>query len=864
MFRKKACLLLAAVILAVPFSACQRRLIRPGGSSDGTQLQSDGSSAALPDGDFNDSSEAAQSGDEQRSNRPNTGSNSLAGPTVPTGPNNDYDMTPGTEVQNYRVVVYPDILLNSGKKDADNLVDFLKVKGFSAKVTDEAFVAAGKLMSESDCLIMMNSKYVQESIRPQIGTYFSSSKDAVLLGGRAFIGTIRDDKSIKTLKASDDDDYYQYHNLFTLPFYDGGDQYALEGVTRVANVTGGSRTINGNFTVNGSFTGTSAVGIKSTSRSWFFPVLEAQDKYERNRGWAAGTLVHYSGSQSGAQITLYGIQERAYYISNSFAQSLDQILRVMASDKLIDNASTAYKETLKTVNAGSAIAREIEIRNGKFCYADNGEPFYAIGVNMCGKAGFDNFYRGIADYKTMEDAFARMKRAGVNVVRLWGYSRDSSYYNNLKACARKYGVYIILEIAGNVSEYKDKDEAFLRDRAATVADAFKNEPMLLGYDLANEPSYLDLGKVKNSSGVALENLYPYPYFDQYQKQFQMALGSNRTYEAEFFSFPNVKKKLAASSDANQTSSFNNVDNIMRTAIGWLKEGIRSKDTRHPVTVGYFNALSMMPNADTLDFFSNHLYDYKEAKYETIQMSIATMDRLKSTWTGKPIMLGEFGYPNGYARSSAVGNGKALDVYSAGLAESVYYVYSYAKDYDGVTKWFIDDLPYYASLKNQTWLSNDAARITEGSLGMFYYDGTTEGRPKPVVRVTSFLREIMGKNLAKGTFRIFRDNSNGNRCGTGYEYIASNAYMAGGSSYNSAKLSFTTPNGKPSAVMGYWSGSQFVLSASNDTNITIDIKAFGFNSADRVTVAGKAGKTENRSGKLYLEMLEGERIVITNK
>ena len=830
MLKKISCLMLAAVMLTA-FVSCQRRPVNPGGSS-------------------------------------NTSQNPASGSTE-----NIFNVQKGVQIMNYNVVIYPDVLSATGENDAATLAGFLTSNGFSAKVVDQRFIANGKLLSESDCLIMMNARYAEASLKEQLGVFFCSSKDAVLLGGKAFSGTIEADRSIKSLKNTDEDQYADYRNLFTLPIYDAADQFVLEDIVcvDVASGSGNDRTIDGKYAVTGSFSGMSAIGVKETGKSWFYPLLEARDAHNRARGWAAGTLVYYSGAQTGAQITLYGINENSYYLSDGFKQSLDHILRVMSSGRMPKNASDLYVKTSAEVAAGDAKPRRVVLKNGLFCYED-GSPFNLIGTNLCGISGFDNFYRNTGDYQVMEMAFKRMNDAGINAVRLWGWRTDHGYITNLKACARKYGVYLLPVVTGNQNEWEKMNETQLKAKGAEVAELFKDEPMLLGYDLFNEPGVHQFAKLIDNSGEMLITKYPIPDFSRYQEYANMALGNNRKYEAHFFSFPDVNSLLKPPShDQRLLDSYNNANKIISTAISWVKEGVRSKDATSPVTVGFFNAQSMLPGAgEHIDFISNHIYDGEEAQYETITDDLKTFDRLQTAWPGKPIVCGEFAMANGYFRSkmrsdgTMVGDGTAMDRYSTGISEACYYIYAYANRFGGAMKWYICDLTYYSSLTYQTWLDTDADRVFQANIGLYYYDGTIEGKPKPIAFVTSFLRDIMDENLALGSFKLFKDTSAGNRASTGFEYIADRCYMAGGSNYSTARVSFTTPNGKPSVFQSYKKGADLVLQASNDTNLTLDTKSFGLNSAGNVMVQGKFSKAEERSGKLYIEMLEGERLVITNK
>ena len=93
------------------------------------------------------------------------------------------------------------------------------------------------------------------------------------------------------------------------------------------------------------------------------------------------------------------------------------------------------------------------------------------------------------DHLSLEDDFRKARDAGLNCMRI-GFSRR--FYDDaelVKECARKYGIYLLVIVNGGVQD------GFV-DNAARTARLYADEPMVLGYDLQNEPKAEALAALK--------------------------------------------------------------------------------------------------------------------------------------------------------------------------------------------------------------------------------------------------------------------------------------------------------------------------------------------------------------------------------
>ena len=122
----------------------------------------------------------------------------------------------------------------------------------------------------------------------------------------------------------------------------------------------------------------------------------------------------------------------------------------------------------------------------------------------------------------------------------------------------------------------------MKQRALTAANLFKDEPMLLGYDLANEPYYWDIEKLTTTDGKSLGSVYPYSgNFGAYGEYAKMDLSG-----LHWSTFPQINGPLPVPKNESQRLGFDSVNGIYSTFIQTMTEAIRKKDNVHPITVGY--------------------------------------------------------------------------------------------------------------------------------------------------------------------------------------------------------------------------------------------------------------------------------------
>ena len=366
--------------------------------------------------------------------------------------------------------------------------------------------------------------------------------------------------------------------------------------------------LRGRFEMPGAFRGLSAVGFDSPHESTFVPLLSAQDRHGRTRGWAAGMLIHHAGSYAGSQWGLFGIEEQAFYRDS---QSLDFVVELLCgfrSGKWLERARRGEKATaIKGLPLRTPAPPPVTIRDGHFVYPD-GRRFFMIGVNFWNS--FDTFYGGGIqwDVRRLERDFTRMERAGINVIRIHGFRRfvlDGEPHRLatfLELC-RRHRIYVLAALNLGKHGYLRDGKAAMQAEARRVAGLLKDEPVILGYDLQNEPYWWEIAR-SPYEGATLCDRFPVPKgaWDDYFRSLNVCEGHWSS------TFPGLQGLLPVPKEPRLRLAYDNANAIMGIWIGWLIEAIRSEDSRHRITVGYNTILDCLPANRPLDFVSHHLGD----------------------------------------------------------------------------------------------------------------------------------------------------------------------------------------------------------------------------------------------------------------
>jgi hypothetical protein len=673
-----------------------------------------------------------------------------------------------------------------------------------------------------DTLILNHSDHLTASARDNLLDYLKAGGDLVLLGGSGFV----------------------HRQSMPLPAFSRYEPYALDGIETVDAADG--QDIVAPLEARGHYSGWSAVGFTRRAAK-FIPLLAAKDRYGRSRGWAAGLLTHYA-EYPASNWLLFGIDTPAFYSSAAFGGALTAALGRMRGDDLWKGAQAEHQKAVATrirLTTPAPAGFVHTSPDGKHLLTPDGKPLFLTGVNYHRGLDQGEWSQGTFDDTVFEDDFRKAREAGINFIRLGPASRFYDSPEVVRECARKYGIYLIIIL--NWGTRRD----FVAN-AERVAQMYADEPMVLGYDLENEPAPEALAGLtfdgNPSPALALQKDKPTAealaaFRALWPKAWERDLrGSAST-------FPGFPDKPVAAEYAGFRDA---VDQTLSLWIARHIEAIRKYDKHHLISVGYNTILAVLPANRQLDFLTHHVYE-SPYSYESVMINLTTMDRLAKLWPDKPFTLGEFGYTNGLLTN----DGRYLDFHTSAVGEMAHYLYALAKGYSGVTKWVLTD--WHWDIIGKAGDRGRPTQIYEAYFGMYYYDGHPPGleRAKPIVPAVRFLREYLDAGGQGGDIQIVRAP---NAIGAGYVYRAPNALFVGDGQYRSAGLEFTAEH--PANVMLSWKGSELRAMSTADAQMTIDPKAFLPGVApETLRVSGHCGQWKLQDGRIVITALEGESLTI---
>ncbi len=658
--------------------------------------------------------------------------------------------------------------------------------------------------------------------------------------------------------------------------------HQLRDVVRVATAPG-QDVLETKLSISGRFEGPSAVGFALPARSTFVPLFSALDKHGRDRGWAGGMLIHYDGVYTGSSWILFGITSPAFYKDPAFGPALVNLLRTVTQTDLAgparerDARSRSARLELTTPAPDGFIRLS---KDGKHPLYPDGRRFFMVGCNYLGSFDRKCYIGGdLFDVRRMEDDFRKARDAGVNILRFWlhGLERDPRKVRAVKELARRYGVYLLLHLGPKASSSEKIVAGIL-----PAVRAFKNEPMVLGYDLINEPYLGTVGAITHQGAKSpILQLKPYETFagefskrwvDQNVKhrpawpQMHKWLGDEdarhlyaayslwNRYQARFrigsiSTFPGIVDRLPVNDTWRKL--LRAVDDTFATWIKFQVEAIRSEDRNHLITIGYNSVLSCLPANRQLDFVSQHVYE-RPASYERVMRNVTTLDRLARIWPDQPITLGEFGYSNGIRTDRGY-----LDPDTSSVGEMIHYLYALSHGHDGCMKWTLTDWPIAVMRHNAPWIQGRDKRIYESRFGLYTYDGTLRGRPKPIAHALRFLRDHVDEAGPGGELQVKRAAT---AIGAAYVYRARNALFIGDTAYTSPNLTFRAT--RPTNMMLRWDRTRLGIMSTCDA--VAELNPEGFVSSITVgnaKVRGTLGSQRVEAGRLVLELLAGETVEV---
>lgn len=665
--------------------------------------------------------------------------------------------------------------------------------------------------------------------------------------------------------------------------------YVLEGVSEVKPTEAAFDLGFAGYRYTGAIQGHSAVGYVYPHASRYWPLLAADDQHGRTRGWAAGVLVHQAGPYAGGHWLISGVTTPSFYLEEPFARFVARAFALFRSGELMRRVE---EEKLEQFVARERFRLETPAPAGSIRVSDDGthlvtstgEPFFMMGANYAGPFSY-GFGFGEIDVKAIESDFRKARWAGINVFRLWSAAEASPKLKSvLSEMARKYGIYLLIVLPHPAE--MGTDQQYLT-RLRRIVRTWADEPMVIGYDLANEPDIQRIGQIRyNSEPSPVLALKPFETFQSWldRRQIEEEVRANAYPGNPRYTSHEENLHLRAARDlwlglvagpltrrGRDYSTFSAYDGsfavpsslaalheaVDATFAQWIEllaGAIREIAPHQLVTVGYDQPYALLEANETLDFISHHVYQRPTGLGE-IEKNLTTLDRLRLRWPHKPVSFGEFGYSAGYRMP----DGEMLDPYTAAVGEIMFYLDGFAKGYSGAMIWMLNERPIANMRYNEPWMQGPDLRYEE-RFGLFYYDGggSLVGKPKPIAHATRFFAQwAEGKRPGVGEFHL---RPAATRIGAGYVFQAEDALFVGDVDYESPGLSFQSD--RAVNVMLRWDDERLEVMATADVTVRLDPSHFVPNlRAEDAVVDGRHGGLQSAGESLVIDLLEGETITV---
>ncbi len=713
-----------------------------------------------------------------------------------------------------------------------------------------------------DCLIISDNFKLSEVQQEKLFSFLKSGKDLVLLGAN--------DINLPGLPVFEHRDIYYYKDAKVIKTYEKQD------------------VLKSQVEIKGSFIGLSAIGFEYPEVSHYIPILAVEDDYSRNVGFACGVLINYAGEFKNSNWILFGVDSAEFYKDKNFIDVLVKLINKVKNKSFAEGLkkqdAANEKKCLKITSPGPKDYVKLS-EDGKHFILPNGKKFFALGCNYLGP--FERQTEFGEDYynlKRIEQDFKKAKEAGINSFRLWN-SRIDQYPERLKTIielARKYQIYLILQPREHPLA-TDKSLINVFKRTAQIAGG---EKIILGYDLMNEPYITMIGSV-SANGKPSEILQ-HKVYERYSNKYYDRKWVEYTYKNP--GWPEIGKWITGNDAKNLYAAYSMgkryiekfnppsdysclyginsslpiepeykgfIDAVDNTFAYWIsshQQAIRQLDKNHFYTVGYNTSLAALPCNKMLDFTSQHIYQMPYS-YDDMKKAVTTYDRLRALWPNKPITLGEFGFSSGLKMP----DGKYIGPDAASVGEMLVYLYAFAHDYSGAYLWLLSEWPVANMKYNAPWISQER-QIYESRFGMYYYDGTEQGRPKPIAYAMKFFREyIDSHNPGSGKLDIIKADT---PMQTGYVFTDKDALFAGNTKYDSAALKFYSQ--ESTNVMLMWDKNKLKIMATNDTEVIVDMTQFGFAQNTEFNLDGNYDSLLKVKDAIQLKLLEGQPVTFFKK
>ena len=558
------------------------------------------------------------------------------------------------------------------------------------------------------------------------------------------------------------------------------------------------------------------------------------------------------------------------------------ILAAVLATGLFPNPSLAQDWIPATqatpTSAAFGLAGTIKASGTRFV-DETGAPVFLLGVNYQGNT--DRVWQIWEDDKydpaLIDSNLALAEKAGLNVVRIFVSKtlRDNinaskwTKLDKMVELAKKHNLRLLIA-------FNDYDEPNLQKEAdfdREVVEHYKGNNTIFGYDLKNEPQFGDVVPADFPAGVVAP-LQDSPFITSYGERMSMAEVKDwrltaqgketipaRLNDQRAYYYANAYKLwqefLADSSkwvlsrsgknsldyiDSPDSSKWKSYLEALSGTLGKYIEvrqgAIRAGGVSAITTIGWSNIIfAKMAANSNLTFVS--LHRFVGEGINGLNTTIALLDNLRNTFSGRPVVLEEFGYSNGRSDDSQV------DLKLTANYETALWLYLYSKGFAGGFKW---------QLTNFTLGFNNV----ENNFGLL--DDNTQ--PKPAYQaLRGFTAAAVSQNY-QGKFTGQTIQASGTN--VEYSFTGPVAYFSSLKSGSSGPISFSQATNAPFASWWNISGAaqlNFISVQDIQVKINLDnvypqrsrqqpVKLFADDKPVQETVVGSEYSFTAQAGKLY--------------
>jgi LysM repeat protein len=463
----------------------------------------------------------------------------------------------------------------------------------------------------------------------------------------------------------------------------------------------------------------------------------------------------------------------------------------------------------------------------------SGQPYFALGVNYEGY--FDRAWRMWADSLFDLDLIARDLRkaqtSGFNAIRIFvqrplADELKAGNFDKLDlvlAEAERANLAVLLVL----NDVHSLELATVAEADALIAERLRDSPVLLGYDLENEPVFYNLVAARYPEGIhapvqtdSLIQHYGQRLSQSEAEEMQRAgripahLSPDQAYYYAnalqlFLEFDQAATDWAkqgngdllryiTSPDAAHWRHFIHI--LDATLAAWLAarlEPIRAVDSQHLVTIGWhWPHFAGLPANRALDFQQFHHYSARNLS--GVQKILDYLRGLRRIFPDHPIVLGEFGYSNASSPSAELSQPVAPSL--TALYEVALLCGLQAEGLAGGFKWMLNDI------------ADAEHNPLESNFGVF----RVGDQPKPVRDLILRLADLWNGQPTSGTIHLIRDANTG----LGYRYTISKSVVVGGGSYQDDVLVWQSQSDQPAHLFVSWSGDEIILEATDRGHVAL--------------------------------------------